>query len=92
MGVLGVVVLIGVLLVVLVGALFAEARRLERAAQRYRELADEGVEEVARADAFPEFAAGHGTVVLPDGSHADRDAILRQELRKLRARQRGERP
>jgi hypothetical protein len=64
-----------------------EERRLRRAALRYRELELEGIETLRPVDAMPEFGPRSGTMLLPDGGEADRDALLRWELAGLRRRQ-----
>ena len=61
-----------------------ERRRLEAAAQRFRELRDEGIDDVPRPDFVPEFAPRRATMRLADGTDVDRDALLRQELSELR--------
>lgn len=74
----------GVAIAFAVYLVITERRRLEAAAQRFRELSDEGIEDVPPTDFAPEFAAGRATMRLADGTEVDRDALLRRELSELR--------
>jgi hypothetical protein len=76
-------------------ALVRENRRLRRLARRYRELELEGIEELRRVDPYPEDRIEGGWLREPDGSRADADRVLHEELerarehtRRLRARSR----
>jgi hypothetical protein len=62
-----------------------ESRRLRRAAQRFRELEDERLDDSERLDALPEFGTARPTIRMPDGEIADADTVLRDALHELRA-------
>lgn len=73
--------------------IISENRKLQRAAQRYRELEHEGLEALPAPDPTPEFARRRGTIRLPDGTEADAGEILREDLNRLRAfQERSSRP
>lgn len=61
-----------------------EDRILRQAAQRFRELELEGIEDLRLDHAMPEFGPRRGTIVLPDGKEVDRDELLHRELARLR--------
>lgn len=70
-------------------AMVVENERLSGAAQRYRELEHEGLDELLEArDGMPEFRRSRRTIILPDGTEADERTILREELAHLRRYQR----
>ncbi len=69
----------------LVYLVITETRKLDRAAQRFRELEDEGMDDLAPLDQLPEFRPAARAILLPDGSEADARRLLRRELRQLRA-------
>lgn len=75
-------------MLVVVGVMVAwavrEDRRLRRRAREYRELEFEGIEEMRRGDPYPEFGERDRSVIEPDGTRADRRAVQRDELRRLR--------
>ncbi len=71
--------------VLIVTATVTESRRLRHAAQRFRELEDEGEDGGVQLDAFPEFDTAGPRIRMPDGGIADAGPVLRDALRELRA-------
>jgi hypothetical protein len=77
-----------------------EDARLRQASRRYRELEWEGIEELRRPDdPYPEAAPAGRWLREPDGSLADADRVLHEELnrarehtRRLRRRRSAKRP
>jgi hypothetical protein len=78
---------IALLVALLVGlgiALRREDTRLRRISRRYRELELEGIEELRRGDPYPEERVGGSWMREPDGSAADADRVLHEELERAR--------
>jgi hypothetical protein len=74
-----------VLALAMVVALKREDVRLRRQARRYRQLELEGIEELRRNDPYPEERAAQGGFLRePNGSRANADDVLREELRRAR--------
>lgn len=69
----------------IVAVTITESRRLRHAAQRFRELDRERLDDSGSLDALPEFGVARATIRMPDGEIADADAVLRDALRELRA-------
>ena len=69
----------------IVAVTVTESRRLRHAAQRFRELEDERLDDSEPLDALPEFGTARQTIRMPDGEIADAGTVLREALRELRA-------
>ena len=74
-----------VLALAMVLALKREDVRLRRRARRYRQLELEGIEQLRRNDPYPEERAVEGGFLRePNGTRANADDVLREELRRAR--------
>ena len=74
-----------VLALALALALRREDVRLRRRARRYRQLELEGIEQLRRDDPYPEERPVEGGFLRePNGTRTDADAVLREELRRVR--------
>lgn len=62
-----------------------EDMNLRRQSQRYRELQLEGIEQLGRRDPYPEEPAVDGAWMRePNGSRANADRVLHEELERAR--------
>lgn len=78
---IGATVIMLVVVGTLVGWAVREDRRLRRAADRYRELQFEGIEELERNDPYPEFeGGGMERIVEPGGEKVEARPLLQREL------------
>jgi hypothetical protein len=85
-GEIAVIPLLIVVAAALASSVLHENARLRGTARRLRQLELEGIEELRRGDPYPEepVVEGGGYLREPDGSRADSDRVLREELERAR--------